>query len=129
MAQKVQPTAQVYWDTVRYESVLVDGKPVERDIRPQTDADWEKARKAAEDLVAFGELLQTEAYTEGRASDWTQFAQSLVEVGKQAEAAAAAKDVDKVFEVGGTVYSVCSACHQVYPPAAGEVPGEASPAG
>lgn len=119
MANEVQPTAEVYWDAVRYESVLVDGKPVERDIRPQTDAEWEKVRKAAEELGRHGELLQTEAYTEGRAADWTQFAQGLVEVAKLAEQAAVEKDVEKVFEVGGTVYSVCSACHQVYPPAAG----------
>jgi hypothetical protein len=126
VANEVQPTAQIYWDAVRYESVLVDGKPVDRDIRPETDADWEKARKAAEDLGKFGELLQTEAYTEGRNADWTQFAKGLVDVAKLAEQAAVEKDVDKVFEVGGTVYSVCSACHQIYPPAAGL--GETSPA-
>ena len=26
---------------------------------------------------------------------------------------------DKVFEVGGTMYNVCSACHQVYPATTG----------
>jgi hypothetical protein len=126
MAEQVQPTAQVYWDAVRYESELVDGKPVERDIRPQTDAEWEKVRKAAEDLGKFGELLKTEPYTEGRAADWTQFAQGLVDVSKLAEQAAVEKSTDKVFEVGGTVYSVCSACHQVYPPAATPPAGSAS---
>ena len=41
----------------------------------------------------------------------------LIEVAGQAEQAAADKSTDAVFEVGGTVYSVCSACHQAYPPA------------
>jgi hypothetical protein len=114
MAQRVQPTAQTYWDAVRF----VSDETGDHDIRPRTDAEWEKTRKAAADLAAFGEQLKTEPYTEGRAADWTQFAQALVDVSKLAEQAAAAKDADKVFEVGGTVYSVCSACHQVYPPSA-----------
>jgi hypothetical protein len=115
MAEHVQPTAQVYWDAVRF----VSDETGDHEIQPRTDAEWEKTRKAAADLAAFGEQLKTEAYTEGRGADWTQFAQALVDVSKQAEQAAADKSVDKVFEVGGTVYSVCSACHQVYPPAAG----------
>lgn len=119
MAEDVQPTAEIYWHSVQYISELVDGQPVERDIRPQTDAEWERVRQAAVDVGKFGELLQTDAYTEGRGDDWKQFAQGLVEVSKAAEAAAASKDPDKVFEVGGTVYSVCKACHDVYPPAEG----------
>jgi hypothetical protein len=115
MAEDVQPTAQTYWDAVRF----VSDETGDHDIMPRTDAEWEKVRKAAADLGAFGELLKTEAYTEGRAADWTQFAQGLVDVAKLAEQAAVEKNTDKVFEVGGTVYSVCSACHQVYPPAAG----------
>ena len=42
MAEDVQPTAQTYWDAVRYESVLVDGEPVERDFVPRTDAEWRR---------------------------------------------------------------------------------------
>jgi hypothetical protein len=122
MAEQVQPTAQVYWDAVRF----VSDETGDHDIMPRTDAEWEKVRKSAEDLGKFGELLKTEAYTEGRAADWTQFAQGLVDVSKLAEQAAVEKNTDKVFEVGGTVYSVCSACHQVYPPAA--EPGAATPA-
>lgn len=123
MAEDVQPTAEVYWHSVQFVSELVDGKVIERDIRPQTDAEWEKVRRAAVEIGGFGELLQTGSYTEGRGDDWKQFAQGLVEVSKAAEAAAAAKDPDKVFEVGGTIYSVCKACHDVYPPAEG--PGAA----
>jgi hypothetical protein len=115
MAKQVQPTAQTYWDAVRYESELVDGKVVNRDIRPRTDAEWEKVRKSAEDLIKFGELLQTDAYTEGRRPDWKEFAQGLVDSSRLAEQAAAAKDTDKVFEVAYTVYSVCDACHKAYP--------------
>jgi hypothetical protein len=115
MAERVQPTADVYWGAVRY----ISDETGYHEYVPETDADWERARKAAADLAAFGEQLKTEAYTEGRGADWAQFAQSLVDVSKQAEQAAVEKNVDEVFEVGGTVYAVCSACHQVYPPAGG----------
>jgi hypothetical protein len=119
MADEVQPTAEVYWDAVRFESVLEDGQPVERDIQPETDADWARVKSAATKLGELGELLQTHGYAEGRGEDWVQFSKSLVEVSALAEQAADEKSTEKVFEVGGTIYSVCSACHQVYPPAEG----------
>jgi len=123
MAEDVQPTAEVYWNTVRYESELVDGAPVERDIVPQNDADWQRSKAAATKLVEMANLLKTPAYAEGRNEDWIQFADSLAEAARRGEQAADERNVDKVFETGGLIYSVCSACHQVYPPAAGE-PGE-----
>lgn len=119
MANEVQPTAEIYWDAVRYESVLENGQPVERDIRPETDEDWARVKAAAGKLGEHGVLLQSPGYAEGRGEDWVQFSQSLVEVSALAEQAADEKSTDKVFEVGGTIYSVCSACHQVYPPAEG----------
>lgn len=115
MAKKVQPTAEVYWGAVQF----ISDETGNHDIVPQTDADWERTRKAAEDLAGFGELLQTPAYTEGRSEDWTQFSQSLVEISEQAEKAAVDRSPDAVFEVGGTVYNVCSACHQAYPATTG----------
>ncbi len=121
MKDKVDPASKVYFDAVRY----ISDENGSRDIVPQTDADWEKVRKAAADLQDYGKLLQTDAYTEGRNPDWTKFSQALVDVGKQAEQAARDKNVDKVFEISGTIYNVCSACHQVYPPpvpATGETP-------
>lgn len=122
MANQVQPTAQNYWDSVRF----VSDETGSHDFLPETDADWEKTRMAAVDLQRMGELLMTEPYTEGRGEDWNQFAQGLIDVAKQAEVAAQHKNVDEVFEVGGTIYSVCSACHQANPAAAGEAP-EANP--
>jgi len=123
MKNKVQPTAQFYWDAVRF----VSDDTGEHDIKPTTDAEWEKVRKAAADLQDYGKLLQTDAYTSGRNADWTKFSQALVDIGKQAEQAAVEKNPDKVFEVGGTMYNVCSACHMVYPATVGaEASGTAS---
>lgn len=116
MAEHVQPTADTFWGAVRFESVLEDGVVVERDIRPETDADWEEARQAAERLGEYGEMLMTPAYSEGRGEDWTDFSQGLVDVAQIAEQAALDRNADAIFEVGGTIYNVCQACHQMYPP-------------
>ena len=115
MSDKVQPTSEVYWNSVQY----ISDEQGDHDIVPQTEQDWERVRAAAVQLGEYGKLLQTEAYTQGRKEDWTRFSQALVEVSVRAEQAAASKDPGAVFEVGGTVYSVCSACHQAYPPEEG----------
>jgi hypothetical protein len=115
MATKVQPTAQAFWDSVQY----ISDEQGEHDIYPKTDADWKRTRDAATGLAELGELLKTPGYAEGRGEDWVQIANSLVEVSRLAEQAADSRNTDKVFEVGGTIYSVCSACHQVFPPKTG----------
>ena len=116
MAEDVEPTAYVYWNAVLYGSDLERG---DYEILPQTDEDWQKAEDAAARLIELANLLKTPAYTEGRGDDWVQFADSLAEASERARRAAEERSVEKIFEVGGIVYSVCSACHQVYPPAAG----------
>ena len=87
-------------------------------------------RKAAADLQVYGKQLQGDDYAKGRNPDWIKFSQAMVDVSKDAEQAAKDKNVDKVFEVSGTIYSVCSACHMAYPlpvpPAASGTPA-ASP--
>ena len=115
MAEEVQPTSEIYWNSVRFESELVDGEVVERDIRPESDEDWEEIRQAAAHLGELGTVLGG-PYAEGRGEDWKDFSKGLVDAAALAEKAAVDKDPDAVFEVGGTVYNVCKACHQMYPP-------------
>ncbi len=123
MANEVQPTSEAYWDSVRYVSELVDGKEVFTEFEPKTEADWLKVEQSAAHLGELGEALKTPAYSEGRGDDWQVFAQGLVDVAKAAGDAAKTRDPDKVFETGGLIYNVCSACHQAHPPAA-LAPGE-----
>ena len=115
MAQDVQPTAKIYWDSVQF----ISDETGDHDIKPETDADWAKTKAAATRLGELAALLRTPGYTEGRGEDWTTFANSLTEVSKLAEQAADERNPDKVFEVGGTIYNVCTACHQVYPATTG----------
>jgi hypothetical protein len=111
MAQEVQPTAEIYWNSVQY----ISDEQGEHEIFPRTDGEWEEVRQGAERLAEIGAMLKQPEYADGRGPAWIDFADGLIEVAGQAEQAAVDQDVDAVFEVGGTVYSVCSACHQAYP--------------
>jgi len=115
MAKEVQPTAQKYWDAVRFVSELVDGKVVNTDHVPQTEAEWLEVEAAAAHLAELGEALKTPAYAEGRGEDWPVFAQGLVDLAGRAGEAAKSRDPEQVFASGGELYNVCSACHQAYP--------------
>ena len=117
MANEVQPTAEVYWNAVGAVSELIDGEPVFREFEPQTDEEWQRVADAAIKMREYGEVLASPAYAEGRGDDWMDFAQGLQAVSRQAEQAAIDKSPEAVFEVGGTLYNVCTACHQSYPPA------------
>lgn len=122
MAGEVQPTAEVYWKSVQY----ISDEQGSREIVPRNDAEWENVRQAAVRLGEIGAELKEPRYADGRGAAWIDFANGLIEVSAKAEKAAADKSTDAVFEVGGTVYSVCSACHQAYPPAEG-LEGENGP--
>ena len=122
MQGHVQPTAEIYWNAVQY----ISDESGNHEIVPETDAEWAQVREAALELAAIGTELKEPRFADGRGSAWIDFSNGLIEVAGKAEQAAVAKDVDAVFEVGGTVYSVCSACHQAYPPAN---PPEGSEAG
>lgn len=127
MAEDVQPTAEVFWNSVQY----ISDETGQHEIVPKTDEDWKRTRDSATRMIALAELLQTPGYTEGRGEDWVEFSKSLADVGRLAEQAADSRDPEKVFEVGGTMYSVCSACHLAYPPAEGlpeDAAAEAPPA-
>ncbi len=117
MANEVQPTAETYWNAVGAVSELIDGEPVFREFEPETDEEWAAVAAAAVKLREYGEVLATPAYAEGRGQDWLDFAQGMQDVARQAEQAALDKSPEAVFEVGGTIYNVCTACHQAYPPA------------
>ena len=80
MVGRVQPTAQTYWNAVQY---ISDEKGT-HNIVPRNAAEWDRTRKAAEDLSDYGRQLQTRAYSQGRGEDWNQFAQGLVDIGAAA---------------------------------------------
>jgi hypothetical protein len=119
MAVVVQPQADVFWKSAG----AVTDDTGEHELRPTTDEGWLRSQSAAATLVEMGNLMQTPLYAEGRGKDWMQFSQALSQISMKAEKAARDRaSEDQIFEIGGTMYNVCSACHQAYPPAAGEIP-------
>jgi hypothetical protein len=111
MADLVQPTAEVYWNSAGF----VMDESGETDLTPTTEEGWAATLESTRELQRLGELLQTPEYAEGRGDDWIAFSRSMVEISKQAEQTALDRDSDAIFEVGGTIYRVCQACHQAYP--------------
>jgi hypothetical protein len=125
MAIVVQPQADIFWKSAG----SVTDETGLHDLTPTTDAGWLATRSAAATVTEMGNLLMTPTYAEGRGEDWIQFSQALVQIGRKAEKAAVDRNSEAIFEVGGTMYNVCSACHQAYPPktaAGGEAPAAAS---
>ena len=112
MANVMEPTAEIYWKSSGY---VVD-ETGEHDLTPTTEEGWLATRTSAATITEMGNLLMTPLYAEGRGDDWIEFSRALVEVGKQAEQTAIDRDSEAIMEVGGTMYNICSACHQVYPP-------------
>lgn len=120
MATQVQPSAEIYWNSVQYISDAAGSRKIE----PKTDADWARTQEAAAKLREYGEKMKSAAVSAGRGTDWADYAQGLTDIATQAEQAAKERNPDKVFQIGGSIYNVCSACHEVYMPS----PGGGSPA-
>jgi len=119
MAVVVQPQADLFWKSAG----TVSDKDGEHNLRPTTDEGWLRAQSAAATLVEVGNLMQTPLYTEGRGADWIQFSKAMSQIAVKAEKALKDRaSEDTIFEIGGTMYNVCTACHQAYRAAAGEIP-------
>lgn len=111
MLTVIDPAADIYWASV---GTIMDLDGTE-EIAPTTPAEWEVVRNAAMIIAESGNLL----LMPGRAQEgeqWTELAQALITSGRQALAAAEARDPAAVFVAGGDVYLVCSECHAAFAP-------------
>jgi hypothetical protein len=127
MASRVMPLAQTLWDAVVYEDTIKG---------PETDEGWQKVRVAAVSLAATADALiipdrpvaapgktpgegelspqEIQALIAKNHDAWIGFAHGLHEVSTQAIHAVDTKSVDELFDVAGTLDSVCEGCHQVF---------------
>lgn len=106
MASIIDPSTDVIWDAVG--TIITVAGTEER--TPKDDAEWAAVRRAAVIVAESGNLL----LMPGRVPDdpdWIKMSQALIEVGSRAIKAAEAKDKDALFDAGGEIYVVCSACH------------------
>jgi len=112
MIEHVQPAAQTYWDAVQF---ISDEKGA-REIVPTNAEEWNETVEAARALKQAAETLKQPAYAANRGTDWQDFAEGLTQAATRAEIAAQSHEPDKVLEAGGTLYNVCTACHEIYLP-------------
>jgi cytochrome c556 len=104
MATAVNPGALAFW--------AGGNDPPENETPAAAAARWEAAVKGAQTLEAKGVELQAHS----RPGRWNEFAQLMVDTGKEGEAASKAKDAEKAFEIGGRLYDACNGCHKTYIP-------------
>ena len=105
----VDPQADILWDSVRW---IVTEQGTE-EIRPRTDEEWLAVRNSAVTLAEAGNLLMM-APRAKQGEDWMKAARALIDSSATALTAAEAKDADRLFEVGGHIYSACTNCHQKF---------------
>lgn len=111
MEHVVDPAAKGFW--AGSGSVITTAGEVDRS--PTTPEGWAAVENAAATVAESGNLL----LLPGRARDdkeWRQYSLQLIAAGKEAMKAAEAKDKNAVFDTGGKIYEVCTACHEKYLP-------------
>ena len=109
MNSVLDPATDVIWGAAGA-VITVDG---EQDLAPVDDAGWQAVFNAAAVVTETGNLLMLPGRAEDN-GDWMEYSSALIATGKEAMAAAEAKDAQAVFDVGGKLYLVCVACHQGY---------------
>jgi hypothetical protein len=109
MTGVLEPAADTYWDAV---GTVIDEKGT-HETAPSTDEEWAAVWRAALVVAESGNLLMVEGRARDR-KEWMTLSRALVTVGKQAVAAAAARDPNAVFDVGGQLFEACTACHASY---------------
>ena len=109
MGHLIDPAAQVYW----HSSGTITTAEGEQSLTPTTEEGWLAAENAMTTVAEAGNLLMLP----GRARDngeWMQLAKQMTDVALTAKAAVLAKDEKGMFDTGGKLYEVCTACHEKY---------------
>ena len=110
MGDIVDPASFVYW---RGSGTEVTAKG-ERDLSPTTEDGWIQLENAAAVVMEAGNMLQLAGRARAPESHWNAYAQQLTERALAAREAAMKKDRKAVFDEGGRLYEVCTACHKEY---------------
>ena len=111
----LDPAADVIWNSAGF-VLTAEG---ETPLAPTTDEGWARVRHSAVVVAEGGNLLLLPHMLPAAAEDigteaWVEFSKGMTRIGMEAMAAVDAQDADELFKVGGHLYNVCLACHQVY---------------
>ena len=102
----VIPSSQVVFDAVVYSN----GELIQA---PKTDDDWFALRIHALAVAEAGNLLLMPPRAKD-AGDWTKFSQALTDAAVEVAKASEAKNIERVLQTGGTMYTTCTGCHEKY---------------
>jgi hypothetical protein len=110
MGDIIDPASFAYWHGSGTE-VTAAG---EKNLAPTTEDGWIALENAAGVLVETGNLLQLPGRARAPEGDWNKYAQQLTERAMAARLVATKHDAKGVFDEGGRVYEVCTACHKEF---------------
>ena len=113
MTWVLDPAADAVWGATGY-VLTIDG---EEDLTPTTEEGWAAVRHGAAVVAESGNLLLLpHLMPDGEAGSeaWIEFAHGMTDIAQQAIEAVDNRDSAALFEIGGNLYNVCVACHQVY---------------
>ena len=107
----LDPAADVIWGSAGW-ILTAEG---EQDLTPTTEDGWNRVRHSAAVIAESGNLLLLPHLAPEENTDaWNEFAIGMTGVAREALAAVDARDSAALFEIGGHLYNVCVACHQMY---------------
>ena len=111
MTWVLDPAADALWGASGF-VLTAEG---EQDLTPTTDEGWATVRHGAVVLAESGNLLlMPHLMPQDNPAAWVEFANGMTRIAQQAIEAADNKDSEALFEIGGHLYNVCVACHQIY---------------
>lgn len=110
MAHVVDPAAFAFWRGSGSE-ITEQG---EKDLSPTTEEGWKVVEDGAATVAEAGNLLMLPGRARAPEKQWNEYAALMTKRALEAKAAAEAKDKQAVFDTGGRLYEVCTACHQKY---------------
>ena len=109
MEGTVQPSAEIYWESV---STTISAAGIDEKY-PKTDEEWEHVWGGAMTIAESGNLLMMPSRVKDD-GEWMRLSAALVDVGVEGAKAARTRNPEKVLEVGEKIYNVCTECHMKY---------------
>lgn len=113
MTWVLDPAADAIWGATGY-VITAEG---EEDLTPTTEEGWAAVRHGAAVIAEGGNLLlmpHLMPVGEPGPALWIEYSHGMTRIAEQAIEAVDNRDSEALFEIGGHLYNVCVACHQVY---------------
>jgi hypothetical protein len=109
MEAVMEPAADKIWESAGW-IITMEGT---EELKPKNNDEWIAVRNAAVTLAESGNLMMMVPRAKD-GDEWMRLSVALVDASRGAIEAADAKNVEKIFAVGGDIYVICSNCHQKY---------------